>query len=206
MRLINFILVLLVVCSASCTMEKRLYTAGYNVNWKYKNGLKDKVDLNDSLLLNEKKVSTIIQTKNTTKRALKIDTKKQIIDEVSSQANQGVVHYDVKMFSKRDFELLDVKDNIKKKWKVSNIKHIKTTKSSPEPRRREVHLLTKIALVLIGVGLLLLIISFWAWYFSLISAVSGVTSGFSGSYMFLVSGLATLALGLVLLIFRWITS
>jgi polyferredoxin len=81
-------------------------------------------------------------------------------------------------------------------------KNFKNQKSTPQPRRKEMSLFTKLGLILLGIGLLLLIISFWSWYFTLL----GISTTYAVPNMFLFAGGASLIAGLLLLIIRWVTA
>ncbi len=216
-KIINCFLILSIVSMVSCTMEKRLYSSGYHINWKGGDDRAENTDAQDTLSPKNKQLAHVIsKSAIASKKLITSSVKKQdklVADKEVIGSKNGILTKNVLVQDEEgDVKLLKAKkiNSIRKSLEKQFLsKKSKTIRTAPEPRRNEMHILTKIALLLVGIGLVFLIISFWAWYFTFLSDVSdetGVGSSYSLPYTFLITGLASLISGLVILILRWITA
>ena len=208
-KIVNLFTILTVLSLASCTMEKRLYSSGFHINWKGDNDADvSKVEV-DTMSTKMKSTQAHIYTKTKSKRFSNNGTAQNLMNKSVLNSAIASNSYNIKELPKikesaintiHDLKLTkSLKEEIK--FSLEN-KNFKNQKSTPQPRRKEMSLFTKLGLILLGIGLLLLIISFWSWYFTLF----GISTTYVVPDMFLFAGGASLIAGLLLLIIRWVTA
>jgi len=208
-KIVNLFTILTVLSLASCTMEKRLYSSGFHINWKGDNDVDvSKVEV-DTMSTKMKSTQAHIYTKTKSKPFSNNGTAQNLMNKSVLNSAIASNSYNIKELPKinesaintiHDLKLTkSLKEEIKSSLENKNFKN---QKSTPQPRRKEMSLFTKLGLILLGIGLLLLIISFWSWYFTLF----GISTTYVVPDMFLFAGGASLIAGLLLLIIRWVTA
>ncbi len=216
----SLVLILSLLFISSCTLHKRIDKNGYFVEFKHKSAANNNsfetanMDLNESNVYVEaenKSLSTNNFEGNITAEASSNKSGDLNIDNENSEVNlegseiQIIAPLD-KQLTLREINKMSkstIKSEIKKE--VSKIKKFKAL----TPRRR-MSIILKLAIILTGVSLVLLIISFWLWIFN---AGNIYYDAYTGTYLqssynsaFLVAGLVTLGAGLFLFILSFLAS
>jgi hypothetical protein len=210
----NYFSMLVVILLASCSMEKQLYSKGFHVEWNLNS--KSEIVKTDTINIEnkvdrQKKLANTISIKKITKHLknseniVKVEDKKHESLTDNYKTNTKISY---KILNSHNLSIKEINKEDLKERKLT-FKETKSKSFIPKTPKRKVHILTKLGLILLGIGLILLIVGFWTWYFALISAIGGTATVVTGTSLystFFMAGLINLFAGLALLIVRWIFS
>ncbi|MFT7612631.1 MAG: hypothetical protein ACI9J3_001594 [Parvicellaceae bacterium] len=205
---ISFLCVFIIM--NSCSIQKRHYRGGFNINWKgvdlsLKNRVNNKNVFSDTLKSEDLAKATTLSDVNSYNdddnpavASIDIENNDEMpLLELSNKKNaSSTIVNNRKLFTSEISTIsnLEIKQIIKERKDES--------KEETEPRNG-MPTLVKLGLILLGLGLIFLIVAFWTWYFALIGAIAGVAST-SSAGLFLTLGIMGSCIGLGLLIISWL--
>ena len=208
----SLVIILSILFISSCTIHNRVNKYGYSVKFKHTASSKNKnlettnIKLNEADLLVEELDNQSLNTKevevkisadesNIKSGGLNIDNSENENLELNIEGSEIISPLDKQMSLREIYKLprSSIKNEIKKEFKKFK---------ALTPRRR-LSIVLKLAIIFTALSLVLLIVSFWLWYFEFISELYPNNDGGGDNYyaqILLISGLATLGLGLFLFI------
>jgi hypothetical protein len=148
------ILILLEVCFSSCTMEKRIYSPGYHVEWKNGNRIFGKKELVPDISREQIELNKLEAIEQSEKVSYMIDNSNEVIDQyiIASVNNESII-LDKK--GKNNFSTIQKNNNYQEVIINSSIKSdfkngVKTfsENSDQEPRNNKFGLISFISAIL----------------------------------------------------------
>jgi preprotein translocase subunit SecF len=207
----SMVIILSLLFISSCTLHKRIDKKGYLFEVKHKSSKENKnvevanIESNENEVLVEELDIQTLNSNNS--KSIKLANESNVeSDELSIENNENEIISPLdKQMSLREIYKMpkaSIKNEIKKEiLKIKNNKAL-------TPRGR-MSIIIKLAIILTGLGLVLLIVSFWLWLFTAaysIDPYSGTSEPSSKATLPLVIGLVTLAAGLFLFILSFLAN
>jgi hypothetical protein len=208
----SMVIILSLLFISSCTLHKRIDKKGYLFEVKHKSSKENKnvevanIESNENEVLVEELDIQTLNSNNS--KSINLANESNVeSDELSIENNENEIISPLdKQMSLREIYKMpkaSIKNEIKKEiLKIKNNKAL-------TPRGR-MSIIVKLAIILTGLGLVLLIVAFWLWIFNagnlVYDAYSGTYEQSSYSKLPLVIGLVTLAAGLFLFILSFLAN